>query len=217
MSVSNLAVCVAIIGKTGTGKSTIIKNDFKKDNPIRLAIWSPDEDLDNYKDFTKLVVRKKSDLVKEMKKPSFKVVFWPSMDPEIKKDQFDFFCKAVFAAGDCTAIVEELKGVTSPTHAPMSWAILSTRGRKKGVKLYGTSQRPTMIDKDFLGNTTLIYCSSLKYKNDRKNVAESMDIDAIELSGLEPTDEPSVILRWTKKGDNVPFTKFEINFPKKRK
>jgi hypothetical protein len=187
MSVANLAHCVALMAKSGGGKSTIVKRRFKAEKPTRLVIWSPDEDEDNYaRTLGCKVVRDVQALGAEIIKAKFKVVFWPSMDTKKRAAEFTYFCRLVFAAKDLHCLVEELRYVTTPSYAPEAWAILSTRGRKKGIKLYGTSQRPAQIDKDFLGNCTEIYTGALKYEPDRRACAEAMQIDRNELAALQP-------------------------------
>jgi hypothetical protein len=180
-AVANKADCFAVLGKTGSGKSTIVKRLISQWKPKRLAIWSPDEDLEHYATmFDCVIVRTIGELVTIMgsKTKPFRVVYWPSMDKKKRKAEFDYFCQLVFASGNMAAIVEELRFVTSATHAPEPWALLSSRGRKAGVRLIGTSQRPVQIDKDFLGNTSEIYCGVLGYPNDVKNVAEAMSLKA---------------------------------------
>jgi len=185
MSVANLAQCTAIMAQSGAGKSTIIKRRFAKTKPQRLAIWSPDEDLDNYSKLGCKVVRTIAELAKEMANKKFKVVYWPSMNAKKRQAEFTYFCKLVFAVGNLNCLVEELRFVTSASHSPEAWAMLSTRGRKKGIVLIGTSQRPTMVDKDFLGNCTEIIVGSLKYPQDRKACAMAMQVEQSTLNDLE--------------------------------
>lgn len=203
--VNNLAHCVAILGKSGSGKSTIIKRRLKSEKPTRLVIWSPDEDIDNYKAFTGHVVRTIPELIKHLKKPTFKVVFWPSMEDKTRRAQFNYFCELVFAVGNCTALFEELAGVTTPSYAPVAWKVLTTRSRKKGVLLYGTSQRPAQIDKDFLGNTSEIYVGALKYPNDRKNCAMATMQPLELIERLQP-------LEWIHVADGENVKEFVIKF-----
>lgn len=182
--VANLAHCVALMAQSGAGKSTIIKRRLQKEKPNRLVIWSPDEDEDHYANLGCVVVRTVQALGAEIVKPRFKVVYWPSMDTKKRAAEFVYFCRLVFAAKNLTCLVEELRYVTTPSYAPEAWAILSTRGRKKGIKLYGTSQRPAQIDKDFLGNCTEIYAGPLMYRPDRRACSEIMRIEESQLDPL---------------------------------
>jgi hypothetical protein len=205
VGVANLAHCVALMAKSGAGKSTLVKRRFQKEKPNRLVIWSPDEDEDHYAALGCVVVRTIEALGKEVTKARFKVVYWPSMDTKKRQAEFTYFCRLVFAVKDCTCLVEELRYVTTPSYAPEAWAILSTRGRKKGIKLYGTSQRPAQIDKDFLGNCTEIYTGALKYEPDRKACAEAMQIERGELALLAP-------LHFIHTADGQPVERITIKF-----
>lgn len=204
MSVSNKASCSAYMGKSGSGKSTLIKRRIRKEKPSRLLIWSPDEDEDHYSEFGP-VVRDIGSLVTHMAKPKFAVVFWPSMDPKRRAKEFDYFCRLAFASKNMTVLVEELRYVTSPSRSPEPWSMLNQRGRKKGIKVIGVSQRPAAIDKDFLGNTTEIYALAMKYPADRAAVAAAMPIDQIELDALVP-------LQWICVTDSGVKTTGKITF-----
>jgi ABC-type dipeptide/oligopeptide/nickel transport system ATPase component len=195
MSVSNKAMCDAVIGKSGSGKSEITKRGIKKMKSKRIVVWSPDEflpdgkPLDNWAgNIGGKVVRSIPELIAELKKPSFKVVFVPSMDHKTRMRQFDFFCKAVFAAKNLVCVVEELAFVTSPNPSLVleSWSMLSLRGRKMGIHLIGITQRPSHIDKNFLGNCSRVTCLALKYPADRKAVADTTLIPVGEIAKLQP-------------------------------
>lgn len=195
MSVSNKAMCDAVIGKSGSGKSEITKRNVKKLKSKRVVVWSPDEylpngtPLDNWAgNIGGKVITTITELIAALKKPSFKVVFVPSMDHKVRMRQFDFFCKAVFAAKNLVCIVEELAFVTSPNPAQVleSWSMLSLRGRKMGVHIIGITQRPAHIDKDFLGNCSKITCLALKYPADRKAVSDTTMIPTAEIAKLQP-------------------------------
>lgn len=173
------------MAKSGAGKSTIVKRRLLKEKPARLVVWSPDEDEDNYANLGCVVVRTIPALAAQLVKPKFKVVYWPSMDTKKRQAEFGYFCRLVFATKNLHCLVEELRYVTSPSYAPEPWAILSTRGRKKGIRLYGTSQRPAQIDKDFLGNCTEIYAGALVYRPDRRAVSECMRIVEAQLEPLQ--------------------------------
>ena len=64
------------------------------------------------------------------------------------------FCRVVAECKRARVLVEELMHVTSPSWAPPAWSALSTAGAHDHLELIGTAQRPTMIDKNFVGNCT---------------------------------------------------------------
>jgi hypothetical protein len=114
------------------------------------------------------------------------LAFHPSIDPRIRARQFDLFCELCIRAGSLTMIVEELRFVTRPSWAPVPWQRCILTGRKSGLRIIATSQRPAHIDKDFLGNATLIHAGCLGYREDVATVASEMRLDAPELEALAP-------------------------------
>lgn len=180
----NKAKIHAVIGASGTGKSSYIKKDLLRDYD-QLVVWSPLEDTDDYATFCGgVVARKITDLVAEVKAGATAIVYWPAAgsDKELKQ-QFDLFCRVVFECRGAHVLVEELSQVTMPSWAPPAWKKLSTAGRHRGLTLIGVSQRPANIDKDFLGNCTEVRCYRVNYDADAKVMADSL--------GLQDTFEPT--------------------------
>lgn len=204
MSVKNKANCIAFVGKTGSGKSTLIKRRLVSLKPSRLMIWSPDEDDDNYKRFG-IVYRSIDQFARAVMYDKFQAIFVPSMNKKLRLKQFDYFCRLAWLRRDCVVVVEELKYVTTPQESPEHWANLSLRGRKRGIVVIGATQRPAHIDKDFLGNTTEIYAGALKYPRDRQATAEAMEIDRALLENLQPLD-------YIHTGDGLTMEKGRIKF-----
>lgn len=173
----NKADIIAVIGASGTGKSSYIKGKLLK-KYRRLLIWSPLEKTDQYGVFCGGVVvnGKISELVAEVKKGTKAIVFVPTGDASNVKKQFDFFCRIVWELEGATVLVEELSRVTMASWSPQAWKNLSTAGRHQGLTIIGTSQRPASIDKDFLGNCTEIRCYRVNYDNDAKVMADSLGL-----------------------------------------
>lgn len=184
MTVSNKAHIMAVLGASGSGKSTFVKREISRGHP-RLLVWDP---LAEYQGET---VGKAADLLAALKRPKFRVVFRPSHDPNVRAAQFDLVCRAAMAAGNLTLVAEELRFVTTPSRAPLGWAQVCLTGRHKGLRVYGLSQRPASIDKDFLGNCTRIRTGRLAYAADVKAVAAAIG-QADEIGRLEP-------LQWIEK------------------
>ena len=173
----NKASIIAVIGASGTGKSSYIKGELLK-KYSRLIIWSPLEKTDNYAGFCGGIVvnGKITELIAVIKEGAKEVVFVPvGSDAQIKK-QFDLFCRVVWELEGATVLVEELSRVTMASWSPPAWKNLSTAGRHQGLKIIGTSQRPATIDKDFLGNCTEIRCYRVNYDNDAKVMADSLGL-----------------------------------------
>ncbi len=168
---ANDADCVAVIGSTGMGKGLFLVANI---TPLlgqgrALLVWSPLEATDDYAGkFGGAVVRAIPDLVSKIKAGVMVLVFVPSEDPKIMKGQFDLFCRIAWQVPNSIVVVEELSRVTAPSFAPLPWKNLSTAGRHQGIKLYGLSQRPAHMDKDFFGACTEIRAYRVGYDDDAK-------------------------------------------------
>lgn len=180
----NAAKIVAVIGASGTGKSSFIKGELLK-NYKRLLVWSPLEKTDQYATFCggTVVTGKISELVAQIKAGTKAIVYVPTgKDSDVKK-QFDLFCRCVWELEGAHVLVEELSRVTMASWAPPAWKNLSTAGRHQGLTIIGTSQRPANIDKDFLGNCTEIRCYRVNYDTDAKVMADSLGLPAHYVPG----------------------------------
>lgn len=177
VDVTQAADIRAVMGATGTGKSHYVKAAIRKDR--RLLVWAPD---DEYPDLQPL---KLSEIAAAFhgRRP-LRAKFICSMNAATRAQQFDIFCRTVFAIGNLRLVVEELRFVTRPSYAPEGWASLTLMGRKRGVKIIGTSQRPAQIDKDFLGNCSLLRVGALEYPDDRKAVAPILRASVEQIAAL---------------------------------
>lgn len=185
MSVSNKASIIAVLGASGSGKSTFVKRAIAKGHP-RLLIW------DALSEYVGTVCTSSADLLGQLRLAKFRCVFRPSPDPAVMVKQFDFLCRAALASGRLTLVVEELRFVTTPSRAPLGWAQVCLTGRHKGLKVFGLSQRPASIDKDFLGNCTVVRTGRLAYPEDVKAVGKAMGGHVAEIQALKP-------LHWLEK------------------
>lgn len=187
-SVANKASIVAVMGSTGAGKSTYVKQSLARANPRRLIIWDP------MREYNKLAMvggvhTALNDLVAACEKNSkFRVTFRPSPDDKVRAQQFNVVCALAYALGDLTFVVEELRFVTTPSRAPLRWAECTLTGRHKGLRIIGTSQRPASIDKDFLSNATLIRTGLLTFPDDVKAVADCMQVSREDVAALLPLE-----------------------------
>jgi hypothetical protein len=173
----NKANIVAVIGASGTGKSSYIKGELLK-KYMRLFVFSPLEKTDKYAEFCGGVVTSKiTELIALVKAGAKAVVFVPDGSDANVKKQFDLFCRVVWEVENCHVVVEELGRVTMASWSPPAWKNLSTGGRHQGITLIGVNQRTT-IDKDFLGNCTEVRCYRVNYDQDAKTLADSLRLGA---------------------------------------
>ena len=185
MSTKNKAAIIAVLGASGSGKSTFVKQYLARAKPSRLLVWDFMHEYKMGDDVSRVSV-----LAEKLygEKGSFSLTFRPSADESTRSAQFDVFCGLALAAKNLTLVVEELRFVTTPSRAPMRWAQVTMTGRHAGLRVIGTSQRPASIDKDFLGNATLIHTGRLVYPEDTRAVAKAMRVAESEIDDLAPLD-----------------------------
>lgn len=190
--VANRPNVVAVLGVTGSGKSTWIKRRFLYPPPERLLVWdySP---VDEYAAHAN-IAPKLGDLIRaaytcHRRGLTFQLVFKPSVKSrEFLEREFSVICNLAMELGNLTLLVEELKYVTQPHRAPDAWARVVMTGRKVGLTVIGTSQRPAHIDKDFLGNATVIHTGRLMYPEDISATAKAMCCDQARIRALNMLD-----------------------------
>lgn len=172
----NKADIIAVIGASGTGKSSYIKGELLR-KYRRLLIWSPLEKTDQYAAFCGGTVTSKiTEFIALVKAGTKAIVYVPTGDGNAVKKQFDLFCRVVWEVEGAHVLVEELSRVTMASWSPPAWKNLSTAGRHQGLTIIGTSQRPASIDKDFLGNCTEVRCYRVNYDTDAKVMADSLNL-----------------------------------------
>ena len=175
----------ASMGARGTGKSAWVKQQIERKKPKRLAVWDLMKEYKSIHSTENL-----GEFVRGLKAKTFAMAFFPSRDETAREAQFDLWCKAMLAAGNLVAVVEELAFVTKPNKAPPAWREMTLLGRHEEHRLtiYGTSQRPASIDKDFLANADLVHCGRLAYEPDANKAAMVLGVPAAELLRLPDLD-----------------------------
>lgn len=167
----------AYLGKTGNGKTRALLDDLHTLKPKRLIVW-------DYKhEYTATSFDRLGALCDHIRKNKlFEVAFRvDQVREEVRKNDFEIICNVAYALGDVCLVVEELQFVTEASRAPDAWKRVCTTGRKRGMVIMGTSQRPASMDKHFLGNCSHITCCGLGFDDDAVTVAKS-------LPGVTPQD-----------------------------
>lgn len=183
MSVTNKPRIEAYIGASGSGKGVSINRRLAELKPPRLLIWDTRDEYGKhapgYDSLPHLV-----GAFKHAKGGKVRARFVPG--PEMKlAEAFGFVCRLAFEAGNLVFLAEELSDVTTPSHAPPAWKQVNTQGRHRGLHVIGAAQRPALIDKTFLGNATFARCFTLRYANDRKAMAEALDVPLEQINALQ--------------------------------
>ena len=174
----------AVLGGTGTGKSSYVKALLRRKPPKRLLVFDPEEEWTEFGRATSSLQDVLAGCEAAGKAGGLRIVFVPSPDPATAAKQFDVFCRVAFHAERMTFVVDELKLVTTPSRSPIGWGMLTGRGRKRGIVTYGLSQRPASIDKDFLGNCTAVRTGRLTYSEDQRAVARVLGVPESEIAAL---------------------------------
>ncbi len=181
MDNSNRPDIRAYIGTTGSGKGVGIREHLTDDKPKRLAAWDP---LGEYGDFVTLTTGDLAVFARECAKGNFRIAFYPGPDTSKFPALFALFCRIVFAAGNCTVLVEELSDLTTASHAPQPWRRLTKQGRHRGLRIIAGTQRPADVDKNFFGGCTYIRCHTLRYLSDEKAMAACMKVSLTDIQAL---------------------------------
>lgn len=185
---ANAARVIAIMGSTGSGKTSYLRQVLAKRKRRRTIVWSPKEDIDGYAAlFGGAVVTTAGEalaLLKAAGKGPVHIVFKPRLVRAVDEAQFDAVCKMAMLARNITFIVDELHTVTRPSWAPDGWRKLVMMGRGYGTEVFGLSQRPASVDKDFFGNLSTMHARRMAYAEDAKVVARALSVKPEEVQAL---------------------------------
>lgn len=179
----NDGTITAIVGSSGSGKTAWLKRQIA--SLERLLVW----DIEGQYVENTITVTSKAALIKAIQQPKARISYQGTLS------DFDYWAKCAFTfaqigadLGQMTAIVaEELADVTSPAKAPEGWGMLLRRGRKYGANIYGITQRPSESDKTLFGNCHVIHCCYMQRANDRKYMAQELDLSASDIQNLDRT------------------------------
>lgn len=216
------ALAIGVFGARGTGKTAWIKQLIGGIAPSRLLVWDYKHDPD-LKTLGKPVTRL-ADLARLAAAPGFQLRYLVQQDTD-PIPQFDLFCRIAWAAGNLTMFVDELPEVTKANKAPTAWRKCVNVGRSyseggtlKSLSIIGAGQRPTEVDKSFLGNCDIIHTGRLGYQNDAKALGQAWGLDYRELftmpdlHWIEKRAEKAEVLRGVLSFSNKKAT---ISAPKK--
>ena len=186
----NKASIHAVIGASGSGKTTHVMQCIKRGQPRRLLIWDTKGEFAR-EGYARPItsIDKLIDIVLAAgTNGEFKFAFQPSGDRAKFKRDFSRLCGVAFAAKNCWLIAEELAEVTEAGSAPEGWRKATTQGRSEGLTIYGLSQSPAWIDKFFFGNCSTIRTGRVIQESHIKTMAGVLGVpgnDILNLQDLE--------------------------------
>lgn len=200
MSTKNEPKIEAYIGASGSGKGVSINRRLAELKPSRLLIWDPRNEYSKlapkYESLPYLVGAFKHAKAGPVRA---RYVFDPASGRKLE-DDFAMVCRLAFTAGNLVFLAEELSDVTTASRAPAAWKQVITQGRHQGMHVMGAAQRPALIDKTLLGNCTYIRCFNLRYRNDRRAMAEAMDVEEARVQALRTIkDDRGVVIGYLER------------------
>lgn len=184
MSANNAAIH-AVLGASGSGKSLHIKKTLQRAKPARLLVWDPQEEYGEFGEIVSDLTALHAALLEAGKRGAVRRVFRPASLAATMVKQFDMFCQLAYQAGNLHLVCEELSDVTQPGWAPAGWSMVSRKGRHKGLKVWGCSQRPAAIDKHFFGNASTVRAGRLNFQADVKVMANVLGVPDQDIRNLQ--------------------------------
>lgn len=175
----------AAVGASGTGKGLWIKGHLRTEKPPRLVVWDFKREYGEFARLVPTLAHVHRAMVKAGGDGPLRIAYCPVGSGEkAMRKEFEALCELVYAWEKNTFVAEELANVTTPGWAPASWRKMTTSGRHAEIHIIGATQTPTLVDKTFLGNCTLIHCGPLREYAHREQMARAMDIDGARLAAL---------------------------------
>lgn len=215
------ASIVAVMGATGSGKSSSIRVALDADQGGRVLLWDVKGEYLRYG----VECRTRRELFDRALKAGagpFALAFRPSFDLDIGRAQFNWFCMLAYKLGNVLVVGDELHRVIRAGWSPAGWSMLISMGRDRGVRVIAASQRPAEFDKGFWDQATVIRGGRLNGEASARTLAGVLmvpwqDIVALpELHWIQRSISRPVIVRghiaW-RAGRPVEVVDREINLP----
>ena len=98
---------VAVLGASGSGKTSYVMQRLRKEKPKRLIIWDTKGEFSREGYATPVYTL--AEAVKALQNKTFKVAYIPRGDAATMKKEFSLLCRAAFHAKALTLVAEELR------------------------------------------------------------------------------------------------------------
>ena len=169
---------IAILGKTGTGKSTFFKNKILPHYDSFIFHDSKVENSDVQHD---ILVTNPKDLRKNIGKYN-KILYQPK---NIYPADFDAVCKVIFESGIETVLyVDEVMEISSVNKIEHYHKLLLTQGRGKDIGIINVSQRPSDIHNTILSESEHFFIFKLTLDPDIVKIEKIIGSAADEVGYL---------------------------------
>ncbi|WP_432459408.1 hypothetical protein [Agarivorans sp. QJM3NY_25] len=173
----------AIIGYTGSGKTSFIKrHPFYTERP-RVLAWDPEESYKGLRTYTTI-----KGFLAAVREAGYNDIR-ARLVMEPTTENFEAFCEIVWRvahqAKPMLVIAEELSDVCSPGKASRFWGQILRKGRKYAIAAFSVSQRPQEIDKTCFSQSVFKWCGVLGSMADYKYMANVINVPVEELQKLQ--------------------------------
>lgn len=184
---ANKASIHAVVGTTGSGKTTHVMQCVKRVRPARLLVWDAKGEFarEGYAQPVHSMAEVARLLVAAGPRGGFKIAYQPRGDDKRRKADFSRLCLLAFHAKNCWLIAEELAEVTQAGWAPEGWRKVTTQGRSEGVTIYGLTQAPAWIDKYFFGNCSTIRTGRCVFEAHARTMGGALGVPWTEIQTME--------------------------------
>lgn len=156
---------ITIIGKTGTGKTTLAKSIMR-----------------GFKNLKCIVINPKNE-------PSLRRYFedWPNCEHVVPKpgdmDEINERLMKVFQQGRALLYIDELKMIATHNNFPQALQYIYEQGRARGIGVIAVTQKPRRIPTFVLDNSEHIFSYRLKRPDDRRLIGAAAGLELEDLIG----------------------------------
>jgi len=156
---------IFVCGKTGSGKSYFIKNEFLP-RIERFIFYDPKHQHD---DINGVLVTNPADLQNAINEGHRAIVYRPFL---VNDDEWNEICRIIYLTGNIWLIADEISYHVDSNKMTAWHKVLMTTGRTRGIGVLNCSQKPQhTVHNIILSETEHYFCFFLLLEGDRAKLA----------------------------------------------
>lgn len=189
-----------IIGTSGSGKSSWLKQHPEIKSALLTVLWDPDED------HRSIHCRSRAEFVRTLKAALLvgkkaRVAYSCQYPTE---DEFMWWCDIVWSILDgkrpTVGIVEEVADVTKSGQALGPWGQLLRKGRKYNLQLFVVAQRFQECDKTTKSQCPNKWVGVLENPADRDHASKAIGVPMVDLEKMDNTNPKRLPFYFKERG-----------------